>query len=153
MENHFICFPVTAQAVCFVIWGISIEFFSYWLFKIYFCWHAVDLQQCIGFCCTAKWISYTWVSYPRVYNMDIYKHVCMSIYVACIVCLPVHSCFTYVYIYTYKYLHWDPYIHISIGPIPWHISLSKWEGGGWWWASSFILFLVKLGRCHSFPVS
>ena len=30
------------------------------LFKINFYWSMVDLQCCISFCCTAKWISYTY---------------------------------------------------------------------------------------------
>ena len=45
------------------IWFFLIDFLFFQLCKsLYFCccWSIVDLQSCVNFCCTAKWLSYTY---------------------------------------------------------------------------------------------
>ena len=39
--------------------------FRHWAFKTFFYWSIVDLQCCVSFRCTAKWISYT---YTHIYS-------------------------------------------------------------------------------------
>ena len=57
----FVVFLMTAILTC-VRWYLTVGFF-FLIFKIYFYWRKIALQDCVSFCCTMKWIScmYTYV--------------------------------------------------------------------------------------------
>ena len=48
------------------IWDIV-----FFLFCFSFYWSIVDLQHCVNFCCTAKWLSYTYIHILFLYSFPL----------------------------------------------------------------------------------
>ena len=67
-------------------------------FKINFYWSIVDLQCCVSFSCTAKWIIHIYI----------YTHTRINIYIYTY----THT-HTHIYTHMYKYIYIDTHTHIS----------------------------------------
>ena len=63
--------------------------------KFFFYWSIVDLQYCVSFCYTAKWISYTYIHFFRFFSHIVHYRVLS--WVPC--AIYIRSSFVYLSIY------------------------------------------------------